>query len=115
LAWIVEYSTQAERDFELIFDHLFSAYVELGDDPQTAVESAALRVRSLHGEINRLAETPYIGTLRPDIYPGIRFLRRDKAAVWFLPLEDSHTILVAAVFYGAQDHIRHMLSRLLSE
>lgn len=112
MAWTLEYSAQAERDFELIFDHLFKAYLELGDAPQTAVESAALRIFSLQGEINRLVETPYIGTLRPDIYPGIRFLRRERAAIWFLPIEDSHTLVVAAIFYGAQNHIRHMLSRM---
>lgn len=31
--WTLEYSEDAERDFELIFDHLFDAYVELGDAP----------------------------------------------------------------------------------
>lgn len=115
MAWTLEYSAQAERDFELIFEHLFRAYVELGDAPQTAIESAALRVVSLQDEIGRLVQTPYIGTLRPDIYPGIRVLRRDKAAIWFLPDEDNHTLVVAAIFYGAQDHIRHMLSRMLSD
>ncbi len=52
--------------------------------------------------------------LRPDIHPGIRFLRRDKAAIWFLPLEHSRAIVVAAIFYGAQDHIRNMLARMLA-
>lgn len=112
--WALEYSEDAERDFELIFDHLFDAYVELGDSPDEAVELTAGRIRKLRVEIERLVDTPYIGTLRPDIHPGIRFLRRDKAAIWFLPVEDSRTIIVAAIFYGAQDHIRNMLARLLA-
>ncbi|MCO6188539.1 type II toxin-antitoxin system RelE/ParE family toxin [Rhizobium sp. L1K21] len=113
--WTLEYAEEAERDFELIFDHLFDAYCELGEAPEEALEHAAARIRRLQKEINRLTDTPKIGTIRDDIYPGIRFLRRDKAAVWFLPVEDNRKIIVAAIFYGAQDHIRHMLARLLGE
>lgn len=112
--WTLEYSEDAERDFELIFDHLYEAYVEFGDLPDEAVQRSAERIRKLRTEVDRLVDTPYIGTLRPDIYPGIRFLRRDKAAIWFLPVEDSRTIAVAAIFYGAQDHIRNMLARMLA-
>ncbi|MGO6891170.1 MULTISPECIES: type II toxin-antitoxin system RelE/ParE family toxin [Rhizobium] len=112
--WTLEYSGDAERDFELIFDHLFDAYVEFGDSPDEAVERTAERIRKLRVEIDRLVDTPYIGTLRSDIHPGIRFLRRDKAAIWFLPVEHSRTIMVAAIFYGAQDHTRNMLARMLA-
>ncbi|MGV1792364.1 type II toxin-antitoxin system RelE/ParE family toxin [Rhizobium lusitanum] len=113
--WTLEYSSAADRDFELIFDHLFAAYIDLGDLPDEALERAAERIRDLRLAIHRLVETPYIGTLRPDIHPGIRFLRRDKAAVWFLPIEDHRTIVVAAIFFGGQDHIRRMLARALAE
>lgn len=65
-------------------------------------------------EIDRLVETPYIGTLRPDIHPEMRFLPRDNTAVWFLPVEHSRTIIIAAIFYGAQDHIRNMLAHMLA-
>ncbi|MDE3819759.1 type II toxin-antitoxin system RelE/ParE family toxin [Sinorhizobium meliloti] len=112
--WTLEYSEDAERDFELIFDHLFDAYVELGHSPDEAVERTAERIRKLRVEIDRLVDTLYVGTLRPDIHSGIRFLRRDKAAIWFLRAEHSRTIIVAAIFYGAQDHIRNMLARMLA-
>ncbi|TWB58226.1 plasmid stabilization system protein ParE [Rhizobium sp. ERR 922] len=111
--WSLEYSRDAELDFELTFDHLFAAYLDLGDSSGEALERAASRIGELRREIDRLVETPYIGTLRPDIYPGIRFLRRDKAAVWFLPIEERKTIVVAAIFFGGQDHIRRMLARML--
>ncbi|CCM78585.1 conserved hypothetical protein [Rhizobium mesoamericanum STM3625] len=110
--WTLEYSEDADRDLELIFDHLFDSHVELGDSPDEALERTAERTRKLRVEIDRLVDTPY--TLRADIYPGIRFLRRDKAAIWFLPVESSRTIIIAAIFYGAQDHIRHMLARMLA-
>ncbi|ANL36486.1 type II toxin-antitoxin system RelE/ParE family toxin [Rhizobium phaseoli] len=111
--WRLEYSREAERDFELIFDHLFAAYSDLGDNADEALERAAGRIRELRSSVQRLIETPHIGTSRPDIHPGIRFLRRDKAVIWFLRMEDRQTIVVAAIFFGAQDHIRHMLRRLL--
>ncbi|WP_245314543.1 type II toxin-antitoxin system RelE/ParE family toxin [Sinorhizobium alkalisoli] len=92
----------------------FRQIVELGDSPDEVLERTAERIRKLRGEIDRLIGTPYIGTLRADIYPGIRFLRRDKAAIGFLPVESSRAIIIAAIFYGSQDHIRHMLARLLA-
>lgn len=113
--WTLEYSEAAERDFEQIFDHLFDAYTKLGDAHDEALERTAGRIDKLRREINRLIDTPYIGTQRSDIYTGIRFLRRDKSAIWFLPVETSNTIIVAAIFYGAQDHIRQMLVRMLAE
>ncbi|AYG69140.1 MULTISPECIES: type II toxin-antitoxin system RelE/ParE family toxin [unclassified Rhizobium] len=111
--WNLEYSREADRDFELIFDHLFAVYLDLGDAPEEALERGADRIRELRLAIDRLVETPYIGMLRSDIHPGIRFMRRDKAAVWFLPIEERRTIVVAAIFFGGQDHIRRMLARLL--
>lgn len=36
--WSLEYSVEAGRDFELIFDHLFAAYYDLGDHPDEALE-----------------------------------------------------------------------------
>ncbi|SEI21318.1 Plasmid stabilization system protein ParE [Rhizobium tibeticum] len=111
--WSLEYSAEGERDFELIFDHLSAAYSDLGDHPDEALERAAGRIRELRLSIQRLTETPHIGTLRSDIYTDIRYLRRDKAAVWFLPVVDRRMIIVAAIFFGAQDHIRHMMRRLL--
>lgn len=113
--WNLEYSQDAVLDFELIFDHLFTAYGELGDASDEAWARAADRIRQLRLEIDRLVETPYIGTSRPDIHQGIRFLRRDKAVVWFLPVEERQTIVVAAIFFGGQDHIRHMLARMLEQ
>ncbi|WP_244514816.1 type II toxin-antitoxin system RelE/ParE family toxin [Ensifer sp. LCM 4579] len=98
----------------MIFHHLFDAYVELGDSNDEALERTVERIRKLRLEIDRLVDTPFIGTLRADIYPGIRFLRRDKAAIWFLPAEGSRTIFIAAIFHGTQDHIRHMLARMLA-
>ncbi|TIX87459.1 type II toxin-antitoxin system RelE/ParE family toxin [Rhizobium sp. P44RR-XXIV] len=113
--WNLEYSRDAVLDFELIFDHLSEAYGDLGDTSDEAWARAADRIRQLRTDIDRLVETPYIGTLRPDIHPGIRFLRRDKAVVWFRSDEERLMITVVAIFFGGQDHIRHMLARMLEK
>jgi plasmid stabilization system protein ParE len=67
--------------FELIFDHLFDAYVDLGYPPDEALKRSAERIRKLRLEFDRLVDAPYIGPLRPDIHSGIRILRRDKMAI----------------------------------
>jgi len=113
--WTLDYSVAAERDFELILDHLFQTYVDLWEDQATAFGHAAARLKTLQSSIDALVITPFIGTLRPDILPGLRFVRRDLATIWFLPDPDSERIVVAAVFFGPQDHIRKMLVRLLEE
>ena len=113
MAWRVEYSAEAERDFDLIFDHLRASYVELGEDDEAAFRHAFSRVRHLKSEIDRLAATPHIGTLRPEMGSQIRFLRRDNAAVWFQTDDAERRLDVLAIFFGGQDHISHMLLRLL--
>lgn len=112
--WDLEFSAEAEWDFGLIFDHLASSYAELGDEPAAALRRAADRTREIRASINILANSPFIGTLRSDIRAGLRFVRMEKTVIWFLPDEERACVVVIALFFGAQDHIRHMLSRLLS-
>lgn len=112
--WRLEFSADAEWDFELIFDHLARSYVDLGDDPAAALNRAADRIRGIRSSIDTLAKSPFIGTQRPDIRANLRFVRLEKTAIWFLPDEDRACVVVIALFFGAQDHIRHMLVRLLS-
>ncbi len=113
--WTVEFAAAAERDFELIFDHLLRSYQDIGDDFDIAVDRAEQRVLSIQSTAQDLASVPYQGTLRPDILDGVRFVRHDKAVYWFVAHEDRKTVQVLAVFYGGQDHIRHMLTRLLGD
>lgn len=113
--WTVEFAAAAERDFELIFDHLFRSYQDFGDDPDVALDRAERRVLSTQSSAYELARTPHQGTLRPDILGGLRFVRRGQAVYWFVAHEDRKMVQVLAIFYGAQDHIRHMLTRLLGD
>jgi plasmid stabilization system protein ParE len=112
--WNVEFSEDAEHDFELIFDHLVDSYMGFGEDIEDALEHAADRLRGIRGSSQKLGLTPQRGTLRDDISPGIRFVRLEKAVLWFDLDEQRQVVRVLAVFFGAQDHIRHMLTRVLA-
>ena len=112
--WTVEFAAAAERDFELIFDHLIRSYQEFGDNFDTAFERAEQRVSAIKSSASDIAKIPFQGTLRPDILPDLRFVRHDKAVFWFVAQEEQQIVQILAVFFGSQDHIRHMLGRLLS-
>ena len=113
--WSLEFSADADRDFELIFDHLVKSYLEFGEDHDVAFDHAIERIRGIQVSANKLTLAPKQGTLRPDILEGLRFVRLEKAVFWFVLDEGQKTVRVLAVFFGAQDHIRHMLVRLLDE
>ena len=112
--WNVEFSENAEHDFELIFDHLVDSYIGFGEDIEDALEHAANRVLSIRGLSNKLGRAPQQGTVRDDIAHGMRFVRLDKAVFWFDLDEQRQVVRILAVFFGAQDHIRHMLTRALA-
>jgi plasmid stabilization system protein ParE len=113
MRFAIEFSADAERDFDLIFDHLFESYVAFGEGTEEALDDAARRLMDIRKAADRLASFPLRGTARDDILPGIRFLAIARAIYWFDVDETAHKVRILAVFFGRQDHIRHMLVRLL--
>lgn len=113
MAYRVTFSADAERDFDLIFAFLLESYIGFGEAPETAIDRAEERMQSIHADIETLSQTPHIGSLHDEILPGLRHVTLGRAIVWFDILEDEKDIRVLAVFFGGQDHIRHMLTRLL--
>ena len=112
--WSVEFSADAEHDFELIFDHLVESYLGFGEDIEDAFEHAVERLRGIRETTHKLGLAPQQGTLRHDIAAEIRFVRLEKTVFWFDLDEQRQAVRVLAVFFGAQDHIRHMLTRALA-
>ena len=47
--------------------------------------------------------------------PGLRRLMIERATCWFDIDEERRKVRVLAVFFGGQDQVRHMLTRLLDE
>ena len=111
MGYELEFSAEAERDFELIFDHLLGSY-NLGEDLESALDHAETRVLEIRTTAERITTAPYRGE-RDDILPGLRHLTIGRAIFWFDIVEASKVVRVLAVFFGGQDHVRRMMVRLL--
>lgn len=107
-------SKQVQADLALIFDHLMDVYNAIGDDIAVAFDRAAARVRAIEDDMEALAIAPYQGTLLPHLSAGMRSVTKNNAIFYFEIFEDSQEIQLFAVFFGGQDHRRHMIKRLLS-
>ena len=114
MAWRIEFAKDAEHDLELIFDHLVESYVGFGDGVPEALSRALQRVEEVRRNAERLGISPHRGTPREDMLPGLRHVTVGRAIYWFDVLEAERTVRVLAVFFGGQDHVHHMLERLLS-
>ena len=115
MAFRLEFSADAERDFRLIFDHLLRSYLDFGESPESALDHAAARVLEIRGAAERTPTAPHRGERHDDILPGLRHLTIGRAIYWFDVDEASRTVRVLAVFFGGQDHVRHMMIRLLDD
>jgi len=111
--YAVERASDADRDLALIFDFLTESYRAFGEDEGAAFERAATRLRAIEADMQSLGNAPHQGTLRPDLLPGLRSVTKNRTIFYFDVDDDRRTVRVLAVFFGAQDHRRHMLKRLL--
>ena len=111
----LEFSADAERDFGLIFDHLVDSYVAFGESAEDALHRAAERVLEIREEAERILAAPYRGESHDDILPGLRHLAIGRAIYRFDIDERRGAVRVLAVFFGGQDHVRHMMIRLLED
>ena len=115
MAFRLEFSAEAERDFGLIFDHLLRSYLDFGESLESALDHAESRVLEIRAGAKRILSAPHRGERHDDILPGLRHLAIGRAIYWFDVDEAGETVRVLAVFFGRQDHIRHMMARLLEE
>lgn len=106
-------STACDADIEVIFDHLFQSYRELGDPVEDALTRAATRVRGIEDSLGALGDIPFQGTLVPQIMDGLRHVTKDNAVYYFIVEETQEELRVLGVFFGGQDHRRHILRRIL--
>ena len=111
----LEFSSEAERDFGLIFDHLTDSYLAFGESPEGALDRAEARVLEIRAAARRILAAPHRGESHDDILPGLRHLALGRAIYWFDVDESRRTVRVLAVFFGGQDHVRRMMIRLLDD
>lgn len=113
--WTVVFAAEAAADLALIEEHLVSAYRAFGESLSEARQRAEVRIEAIITTAERLSTAPYRGEPQADLLPGLRHLALDNAVYWFVPDPDTREIRVLAVFFGTQDHQRHMLVRLLQK
>ena len=115
MAFHLEFAVEAERDFGLIFEHLLRSYVEFGESLESAFRHAEARIAEIRVAAQRIPIAPHRGERHDDILPGLRHLTIGRAIYWFDVDEPRETVRVLAVFFGGQDHVRHMMARLLED
>ncbi|MCM2473533.1 type II toxin-antitoxin system RelE/ParE family toxin [Rhizobium sp. CG5] len=100
-------------DLEVIFRHLISSYVTLGDDLGDAIQRATTRMQAVDRDMNSIARLPYQGTLfSAKRASGLRHITKNKVIFYFEVSEEQQAVRILAVFFGGQDHQRHILARL---
>jgi toxin ParE1/3/4 len=109
----IEFSAEAELDVALIFDHLFESYRAFGETVEEALDRSENRIRAIRSQADRLADAPHRGERQDGLIPGLRHLTLERAIFWFEVSEAEQRVRILAIFYGGQDHVRHMLTRLL--
>lgn len=112
-SWSVVFAAGAEDDLALIEAFLAASYRDFGEPPDEAARHAEVRIDAIITAAERLAAAPFRGEAHDDVLPGLRHLTLDRAIYWFCVEEKVRQVKVLAVFFGGQDHQRHMLVRLL--
>ncbi len=113
MAFEVLRSAAADADLEVIFDFLVEAALAFGIDEASALDQAARRLRQIEDDMAGLGAAPHQGTLRQDLAAGLRSVTKNRAIFYFDVVEEAELVRILAVFFGGQDHQRHMLLRLL--
>lgn len=105
-------SDQCDIDLELIFDHLFAAYRDLGTPVEDALVRVERRMQGIEDALERLGDVPHQGTLVPSIMDDLRHVTKDNAVFYFIVDDVEQRLRVLGVFFGGQDHRRHILRRI---
>lgn len=114
MAYKVVRATEVYRDFEQIFDFLVDSALHFGEPVEDAFLRAEARLNQIESSLERLAELPHQGTLRPHLGAGIRNVTKERAVIYFDTDDAAQILRVLAVFYNGQDHDARILLRLLS-
>jgi len=114
MAYSVELAADARDDLVAIHDFLVDSYIAFGEDTADSFDRADARIDAIGKALRALGDLPAQGTLRPEIRIGLRNVTKDRAVIYFDVDDNARVVRILAVFYGGQDHQRHMLQRALS-
>ncbi len=111
----LEFPVEAKRDFALVFNHLFDSYIDFGEALEDALDHAEARILENRAAADHIAAALHRGERHDNILPGLRRLTIGRVVYWFDVDEDRLTVRIQAIFFGGQDHVRHMMARLLGD
>ncbi|WP_299707210.1 type II toxin-antitoxin system RelE/ParE family toxin [uncultured Tateyamaria sp.] len=106
-------SAACDADIEVIFDHLFQSYRDLGEPIDDALNRAASRVRGVEDALAGLGDVPFQGTLVPQIMDGLRHVTKDSAVFYFISDAERMEVRVLGIFFGGQNHRSYILQRIV--
>jgi toxin ParE1/3/4 len=115
MVYKIDRSPESGRDLEMIFDHLVASYLTFDESLSDAVDHAVQRIRSIEADMDALATLPHQGTADPALGPECRHVTKQRAVIYFDVDDTRRMITILAVFFGGQDHHRHMMRRLMGE
>lgn len=115
MPWTIEYSDRAVADLARIFEHLRRSHLDFGFAPQEALAHADRRIADIRAQARTLVSAPFRGARHDELQPGLRHLTIGRAIYWFTPDPGRRCIRLAAIFFGGQDHVRHMRERLAQD
>lgn len=114
MTYSVELAVDAREDLVAIHNFLVDSYLAFGENTVDSLNRADARIGAIGEALRALGDVPAQGTLRPEIRIGLRNVTKDRAIIYFDVDDDAHVVRILAIFYGGQDHQRHMLKRALS-
>ena len=93
----VRLSEDADRDLDAIFDY---------GAAQWGIGRAATYLAMFDDQFSRLAEFPFLGTLRPDISTGIRSLSLGSHILYFR--SEAEILMIARVLHARMAPAKHL-------
>ena len=70
----------------------------------SSIITSERKIRSIENRINRLRRFPHVGTLRDDIYPGVRAIPvAEKGVLCFKVDDETRTVFLICIAYAGQN------------
>jgi toxin ParE1/3/4 len=103
MIWDVQYTEIAEKDLQEIYDYI--AYELLV--PSTA-EKQTNRIMDTADSLNHMPLRHRLCDYEPWRSMGWRLIPIDNYIVFYLPVEDNHTVFIMRIIYGRRDIETHL-------
>ena len=108
----IEFPTEVERDYALIFCHLFESCRSFGTRVEAALDHCEYRIRNNRTGTDQLGVAPYRRERYDDMLLRLPQLTINRAICWFYLSEAQQRARARAIF-SAASIVHHIFARLL--